>query len=325
MSNELERRQEDLDSGWDERQALKHWAELCGPSVIDKYVFSFLCDEIRSSPLDQVSQWQKTFCRLIEVMLRQGMPMELLGIKTYHEQSHQARNAEESLLISLNACARLTNKLSRIHWPTPEAFGTWIARLQGQRIKNDKFLIFDCFAFLDLCEVNLLSRELSGANLSGANLSGANLSNANLSGANLSDTNLSDTNLSGANLWAANLSVANLSGTDLADANLSGSNLFGANLSGSNLFGANLSDANLSIANLSGSNLSCADLSDANLSIANLSGANLSDTNLTSIFWDRSTKWEHIRNLDSAIGVPQEWLEAYQKPQDTTAPTPAPP
>ena len=344
IHNELEWRQEDLDSGWDERQALKHWAELCGPSVMDRYVFSFLCDEIRSRPVDQVSQWQKTFCQLIEVMLRQGMLMELLGLKNYHEQSHQARNSEEALLVSLNACARLTNELSQINWPTPEAFSTWVARLQGQRIKNNNFLIFDCFGLLDLHEVNLLLRDLLNSDLSGANLSGANLVQANLEGTNLlraklsganlmrvklagsnllgadlSGADLSDANLSGANLTRTNLSSANLLGTNLSGANLVQSNLLGANLLGANLESANLMQSNLLGANLIGANLESANLESANLMRtdlvrANLLGANLVRTNLSNISWNTETIWKSARSLDCAIGVPKEWLATYKKP-----------
>jgi uncharacterized protein YjbI with pentapeptide repeats len=318
IHNELERRREDLDSGWDERQALKHWAELCGPSVMDEYMFRFLCDEIRLCQIEQVRQWQKTFCHLIEVMLRQGMPMETLSIKTYHEQSRQARNVEESLLVGLNACARLTNELSHINWPTPEAFGTWISRLQGQRIINKNPLAFSCLGWLDLEGVTLICRDLDKANMYRVNLQGANLGKANMYEAHMYEAHLSEANLSGANLSEANLSRANLSGANLRMADLSAADLSMANLSAADLYGVNLYMVNLSGADLSQTNLSVTDLSYANLDAANLDAANLdwvclNEATLHNISWDEQTTWQNAQGLDTAIGVPEEWLKAYQK------------
>jgi Pentapeptide repeats (8 copies) len=284
IDDELARRRENLDSGWDERQALKHWAELCGVAVMDEYVFRFLCNEIRLHSPEQLCQWQQTFCRLIEVMLRQGMPMEILGLKTYHEQTHQARNAEESLFAALNACARVTEEFSQINWPTPEAFGDWVARLQGQRKNYKNPLAFDCFGWLDLTQVVLADRDLVRANLDGVNLDGAHLR--------------------GTKLYGANLGGANLDG-----ANLKGANLGGANLDGANLKGANLEGAYLVYAKLHG-----AKLYEASLYEANLEGARLNRANLTNISWNDETQWQSVRCLDRAINAPEEWLAIWQAP-----------
>ncbi len=53
IHTELERRRETFDGGWDERQALAYWAALCGPSAMDEYLFSFLCNEVRLHDKDQ--------------------------------------------------------------------------------------------------------------------------------------------------------------------------------------------------------------------------------------------------------------------------------
>jgi hypothetical protein len=165
MHTQLEKREEDVDDGWDEQQALKHWAEICGPSAMDEYVFRFLCDEIRLCDLGEVKKWQKTFSRLIEEMLKRGMPMDLLGLKNYHEQRRQARNAEEALLVALNACGRLTKECAKVTWPSEEAFGAWIGRLQGQRKDGNNTLAFSCMSWLDLSQTVLDFRDLYGANL----------------------------------------------------------------------------------------------------------------------------------------------------------------
>ncbi len=51
-------------------------------------------------------------------MIRDGMPMHHTDLKlsTYQDMDRQARNAEEALLAMLNACARVTQKVSHIAW-----------------------------------------------------------------------------------------------------------------------------------------------------------------------------------------------------------------
>jgi uncharacterized protein YjbI with pentapeptide repeats len=162
------------------------------------------------------------------------MPLE--GLKNrpnFQEEMRQARNAEEALLALFNACGRVTEEIFPIQWPSPEAFGNWLARLQGQIIDYKPMLVLDCLSFLDLQNCLLICRDLFRANLVGANLLGANLV--------------------GANLVRANLNRAILAGANLEEANL-----LGANLEGANLYGANLKGANLERANLKGANLAMA-------------------------------------------------------------------
>ncbi len=290
IQEEFTRHQTKFDRGWNEKECLKHWAMLCGLTTIDEYLFEFIKSEIRLRDLETVKSWQQTLCHLISFMLKEGMPMEELKL-SYFEMNKQARNAEEALLVVLNACAQVTQIISKIEWQTPEAFGTWLNKLQPQRKEYESTLITSCLNYLDLnccililkelCCANLRRANLTLANLTLANLSEANLSRANLSRADLSEADLSEADLSGADLYKANLSRANLSGAALNYANLNEANLSRANLSGAPLNYANLNEANLSDANLSGANLSGANLSGANLSDANLSGANLSEADLS--------------------------------------------
>ncbi|MBF0537172.1 MAG: hypothetical protein HQL03_02855 [Nitrospirae bacterium] len=39
---ELQDRDKGPDDGWDEREALKHWCQICGPSAISPYIHKFL-------------------------------------------------------------------------------------------------------------------------------------------------------------------------------------------------------------------------------------------------------------------------------------------
>lgn len=192
----------------------------------------------------------------------------------------------------------------------------------------------------NLSGANLENANLSDANLSNANLSGANLKNADLSNANLSNANLSNAELNNvcldfASFYGASFSSANLSGVQLNREALNYMALNGAILNSVdfllvNLSRMNLSNVDLSHARLTGVEINCTDLSNAklcgaelgavNLENANLCGADLSNviftvisydeinshgTNLKNIHWDKDTKWENVRGLDTVINLPE--------------------
>ncbi|MEW5856089.1 MAG: pentapeptide repeat-containing protein, partial [Cyanobacteriota bacterium] len=267
---ELEERKKNFRKGCDEGDALAKWAILCGSSVIDEYLFRFICDEMRLQNHSDVRNWQKTLCRMIESMLVCGMPMESLGSRhKFFIEMWQARNAEEALLAVLNACAKVTKATSEIKWPYRNTFGAWISRLQGQRIGIENVLSLECLSFLDLQDCILYVRDFIGANFAFTNLA-----NAELNFANLARANLEGANLEGANLFKANLEEANLARANLKGANFEETNLFKANLEEANLFKANLEEANLARANLEGANLYETNLRWVNLYETNLQGVN---------------------------------------------------
>ena len=276
IHKKLQDSENDYDNDYDPRKALIAWATLCGPTAIDEYLFSFIVNQMQLQSPDEVKQWQKTLGDLIKYLLDKGMPMEKTNCPNFQEEMRQARNAEEALLAVFNACGRVTEEIFPIQWPSPEAFGNWLARLQGQRIDYEPMFVLDCLSFLDLQNCLLICRDLYRANLEGANLAGANLVGANLEGAYLE----------GANLKGANLKEANLKGANLYGANLYGAILVGANLDGANLYGANLGRANFAGAFLAGANLVGA------IEWANLEGANFKDANVKGTILDTEVKTE---------------------------------
>jgi uncharacterized protein YjbI with pentapeptide repeats len=271
LDRELERRQNIIDSGWDERDALASWIKLCGPVAMDKYIFNFIWNEMRLQDKGKINRYQNILSRLITFMLKHGMPMERVEPRpSFQEESRQARNSEEALLAAVNACARVTNTISEVEWSSATAFGDWISRLQGQRETDANVLSLECLSFLSLGQSNLYLRDLRGAkfqhaDLEGANLIGANLEMANLIGANLAGADLEEAILRHANLEEANLERANLDRANLEKANLKGANLVEAHLTRSNLRDARLTDADLRDANLERAFIHATKIEGANL------------------------------------------------------------
>jgi uncharacterized protein YjbI with pentapeptide repeats len=286
IHNEMQSHQQDLDRGWNGRQALKHWTMLCGPSLMDEYLFQFLCDEIQLQPREQASQWQKTLSDLMGTMLKAGLPMEELKLPTYYEASRQARNAEEALLAALNACARQTQAVSQVVWSSPETFGSWLTKTQGQRTSWEKnTLAFSCLGWLDLTGCNLMGQDLTYASLEGAildhaRLDHARLDHARLDGARFNRARLNNVRFNRASLNGASLDYARLDGARLDHASLFGASLDYARLDGASLFDASLDHASLDGASLDGASLDSASLDSARINRARLDHASLEHASL---------------------------------------------
>ncbi|MGB0560612.1 MAG: pentapeptide repeat-containing protein, partial [Spirulinaceae cyanobacterium] len=246
IQKQLERRKEDMEEGWDERMALLHWAEVCGPTRMDTYLLRFLRDEVALRDGEIVSKWQQTFAHLIGVMLRQGLPMEKLEPPLRFQQMNQwAIHAEEGLLVMLNACARATQQISAVDWLSKDVFGAWIKRLQGQRVGVKNVVALESLGYLDLKNSILIFQDLYRADLYKADLRGADLYTANLYKADLQGADLQGADLEEMNLQRADLYKANLYKADLQGANLQGADLRGADLQGADLREADLRGADL--------------------------------------------------------------------------------
>ncbi len=124
----------------------------------------FIRDELHlqhnSNSID-VDKLQKMFCDLIGFLLKNGMPMELFSNRsTFQEMNQKAINAEESLLAILGIFSRLTKQIFHIDFPTPDAFGSLLSRLQGQKQNESNPISFYCLNYLDLSNCLLIFRVL---------------------------------------------------------------------------------------------------------------------------------------------------------------------
>ena len=251
--------------GWSTREALKHWAELLGPTEIDSEVLRFFLGEMSHAGKWIARKCQIALVRMIDELLLEGMPMEMLAFRpAYFEETRRARNAEEGLLACLGACARPFSFRSEVAWPGPAAFCGWLARLNNQA-QPIVPLVRGWLGGLVLDRQNLSGASLEGANFVKASVKRAILVRANLEGANLASADLGRARLMDANLQGASLRYADLSGANLEGANLEGADLQHADLRKALLVNVRLKGANLEGANLEGASLVRADLRDARL------------------------------------------------------------
>lgn len=289
----LERRKQDVDEGWDTREALVYWAKICAsPTEMSYYLFDFVKDEVALQPLERVKQWQSTLVKIFNYLMRHWMPMERLAPRNtaFRDECIRARHAEISLLAMMSACARITKAVSEVEWSWAQSFGGLFSTLNGQRTSDDKSVLSSSLSYLNLRNCTLAGQDLRYADLRGADLTGADLSNTNLSGANLRDLQLKDVCLIGTNLRGADLRNVTLLNTNLSEANLRGASLDSitmkdVSLTEANLRGASLRNSTLEDVSLTEANLRGANLRNSTLKKVSLTEANLLDSDLKGVDW----------------------------------------
>jgi len=246
--------------GWSDVDALAHWAEVCGPTAISENIHRFLESEIRLISAEAILSAQDCLTSLFNYLLRHGMPMEKVASAiTFQDCAHQARNAEETLLAALNACAIAAERISEIEHPDRTTFGTWLRRIQKQRTGPESSIALGCLSWLNLSEISLDFADLYGADLAHSTLDNTqgfrmvlgrvrayktSFRNCHLEESYLNSAFVKDADFSGARLELSNFSHALADYANFNDAKLSGSNFSSSSLEFTSFENADLTRCN---------------------------------------------------------------------------------
>src|ERR1700741_3648597 len=156
-------RRNNPDEGWDPKSGAEHWAQVCGPTALTPYLQKFVRNEVdlrnQCKSLD-AAEVQRELASLFQYVVRFGVPMERLRTETFREALDWSRNAEETLLATLEACALVTNSVSNSKFERDTEFGAWLRRIQGQIDYPPSRVVFKSMAYLDLSEATLVSSDL---------------------------------------------------------------------------------------------------------------------------------------------------------------------
>ena len=189
VCDELERKNNNPDAGWTLKEALVQWIKITGQGVIDRYLHVFIKDGIAIAGIEQCRIWQQYLLAMLNYSINHGLPMEQIAGLTYPQMIEQARNADEALLVLLNACALVTEECSKVKAKQNVGFGRWFRRLQLQREGNTNCIGFSCLSYLEINNATLYGQDLYGADLSFSNLVDVKLARTDLVGTNLTSTN----------------------------------------------------------------------------------------------------------------------------------------
>jgi hypothetical protein len=225
--------------------ALEEWSGLTSRSPLDFNLLRFLRDEIALHPRE-VGAWQSTLSDLLNLSLRNGMPLSSPGDEPPRTAAARQRNADEALLAAVNACARVTRQRTKPAWQGPTGAGDYIGILRQQR-KWDLYGVpelavsLDCLSFLDL-----QGQDLSAQDLAGGCLADSCLDDASFLYTALSNTDLSRSSLRRCHFFGAICFRARFVETDLRDASMRKADLREADLTRAEISRADLSGAQLS-------------------------------------------------------------------------------
>jgi Pentapeptide repeats (8 copies) len=128
-----------------------------------------LRDEVALRPAETITAWLASLVCLFEADLADGMPAHTKAT-TFRDAERRARNAEETLLAALNACARVRDKDA----VTIEGFSEDARALVQGRLS---YIGRRCLSHLNLSEADLSWADLSWADLALADLHRADLRN----------------------------------------------------------------------------------------------------------------------------------------------------
>ncbi|MCA1197060.1 AAA family ATPase [Sphingomonas sp. R647] len=196
----------DRDAGWDVTACLLRWIDVTGKSPIDNYVFPFIRREILSRDTS-AGQWQNCISELLSVALNSRLPMHRANLPTYREMCEYERNAEEALFVCVNACARTTEKVTKLNVVGSTAIAEAIRRIQGQRSGPTNRLIQSCLSFFDFSD-----NCFDSADLYNADLSNSVMKNAELNLAILVSANAENCDFNGAQFFKANVDEIHVNG-----------------------------------------------------------------------------------------------------------------
>jgi uncharacterized protein YjbI with pentapeptide repeats len=275
LYEELAEKERNFRKGIDKQEALKRWASICGATVIDEYLFHFILDEIKLKEIDDIRNWQKMLCGLIECMLECGMPMESLGLISFSEMNRQAINAELALLSVLNVCGKVTKELSNIRWQTPKSFQFWISRLCEVQANYDRFSLYIEISWLNLEKCDLSCLALSQINFEHTSFCEANLHRANISytsfhsckflQADLSESQISWTEIYSSDFKKVRLNRAFVSHTEINDSDFQEANLVEINICRTEINNSNFKEVNLSESDISYTEINRSDFKNTDM------------------------------------------------------------
>jgi hypothetical protein len=258
---------DDATLDFDLTEFLRRWLRLAGPAPMTREVLNFLRNEARLQawtidplcPWLPARRWVGIAERLVDAAVRDGLPAHERATKWRVAETCE-RNAEQSLMGLLDACARAAFpshlrtaipgdggwEAGPVHIPAfeadDEAFGRFLARFlevnQAASFAKEYGLIIGSSQMIlqTISRLSLPGARLFGRSFLAADLEGTNFEGAIFIGAVFVHTNLSKSSVRRADFRSAAFSYVDLTHTDLGQATM--------------LYGARIDDATLKSADL---------------------------------------------------------------------------
>ncbi|HGY9595137.1 TPA: pentapeptide repeat-containing protein [Vibrio campbellii] len=230
----LERYDEDPDDGFNEKDALKLWIKICGPSPLDEYIVEFLSNEISAQKESTQRNWQKMMQRLLDFCAEKNLPMDEIGGLNYKEMLTYSANSQEAMLVVHNLCAKKTRIKDKLIISNQNII-SWISNLQYLGQQEASLAPSSC-SYLDLSYGYYESESINCFNLSNCLLNECSFIHCTFPDFNLDGSDLSNTEFAHCYLEDACFNYAILNGSKFERSYLNGASFSFTNIDDSNFF-----------------------------------------------------------------------------------------
>lgn len=252
---QLERWEADPDDGFDVTAALVYWIGICGPSQLTHHILPFIRTEIETREKEVALRWKKHLTTLLQHVVVHGMPMEKFGNLDFSDATRMSSHACESLVVSVNACARHASSVIELDFPSRVTFGSFIRANTPQRSGPISPILYDALSHFDLSGQCFDLFDFYGANLSHTVWNRCSLHYTNFCGSYINESRFEDVTCH----WS-NFSGATIFGTVFHGGEFSESDFTGCGLNNSSFVHADLTDSNFTGSSLNGVNFENCDL-----------------------------------------------------------------
>lgn len=198
-------------TGWDHQECLRNWAEVMGPTQIDRYLFKFLRNEFALVKVKEAAEWQSLFVSLIDFFLRSDFPMDQVQrLLSFKDKKRCSSNASSALIIMVGLCSSRTMKMSHVSWPNDYSASKWLREVLQLGFRDDDMVC------QSLHHLDLRGQHLGGLNLFGSDLRGSNLDNTMLTASVLAHADAREASFVGSKMYSTILEGAKLERADLS-------------------------------------------------------------------------------------------------------------
>lgn len=217
------------DEGLTRKEALKKIIETLGVMPIDDYLFTFLHNEIKLSKRIEIEELQRNLITLIEYILSNGMPVELLSPRpNFNTELCYYRNTVLCLFILLKISSDYTNIKSNINWSTDSILAELFAimtslkpQITVKKTRRSPNFYDETGSLFNICFTNMVivNCRLVASNLTFSDFSNSILHNVVLAGSDVFGSNFINTEFIDVNFFRTNLQRCRFENTNIVDSN----------------------------------------------------------------------------------------------------------
>lgn len=237
MHKSLQTHYSDYDFPYSEQQALLDWLEVCGPSPLDTYIYTFLLNEVKKDESFTV-EYGRTAVRLLTLAIKLKWPIDNFIGSPFVTKVKVVANANRSLLLMHHCLMDGSDVINSF----TESFGDFemSAWLEGNIICSTEITgdIRSGFSHLDFSH-----NHMPVLNYMFQNIMHCNFESSNLPFSTFVSNSIRNTNFDCTGLYSSSISSPNITDSSFISAELNRVNIYGGTFLTCNMAKVDLSES----------------------------------------------------------------------------------